>query len=237
MTPDLAAPTFALNLPASFWLGLGVWAVISLLGWWVSQRLRLNAQTGVARWTWLVLSALLFVWLVDIPPLIRFLSGALFLACVIWSLHTVPISFLLGFYFRRQIRSLNVSMVRIQGHGRIHSIGLLSVVIQKDDLSEQALSYTELLQKGLQISDHPPLSEWQITLPNAIDPDALQRFERRLNGMAWFAIHPAPSCWPQANQPKTLIIRATLLRSQDYARVLQLFHRDLRTLSQSHPLS
>ncbi|MEC8276215.1 MAG: hypothetical protein VXZ96_17005 [Myxococcota bacterium] len=237
MMPELDASVLAFNLPTSFWLGLGLWMVISALGWVVSRTFRFDIQSGLTRWIWLFLSAVLFVWLVEIPPLLRFLGGFIFFVFLVWALHTVPISLILGFYYRRKIRALKNSMVRIQGHGRIYSVGLLSVVVQKGDLTEQALSYTELLQKGLQISDHPPLSEWQITLPDAVGPETLQMYERRLRGMAWFAIHPAPSIWPQTNQPKTLIIRATLLRSQDYARVLQLFHRDLRALSKEPPLS
>ena len=98
--------------------------------------------------------------------------------------------FVLGFYFRHKIKTARWTNGLDPRLWSIYSIGILSIVVQKEDLTEASLSYTEILQKGLQISDHPPLSEWQITLSNPISPKAIQIFERRLGNMAWFAIRP-----------------------------------------------
>lgn len=235
MTPLIHSQTIDLMLPSELLFGLLIWTLLTGVGWFLIQKL--NLKTSTTRWSGILLSALFFVILVDIPlPLILFV-GAVLTTFIIWALHTVPISFALGFYFRHKLAQFTPQAARIQGYGRIYSVGILSIVIQKDDLSEHALSYTELLQKGLQISDSPPINEWQITLSDPLSPEAIRVFDRRLSNMAWFSTRTAPSIWPQANRSNTLIIRATLLRERDYARVIQIFHRELRNLSKEYPLS
>lgn len=215
--------------------GLWIWALIIVVAWFAIQLFLPNRNSRLAEWVWLILSILFFFIFVHLPEVFSTLFLAVFTIATVWSLHTVPISFILGFYYRHRISLFDTQAARIQGYGQIYSQSWLGVVIQRHDLSEHSLSYTELLKLGLQISDYAPQSEWHLTLPEPLTPVDLRNFERAISQMAWFSISPAPTIWPQPNQTNTLIVRATLLRSQDYARVIQVFYRTLHTLSQSPP--
>lgn len=234
MTPEISTVIEPLTLTKTV-TGLGWWSGLILVAWFGLHMLMPGKKSRIADWVWLCLSLLLFFIMVDIPKGFSNLVFGVFTIAAVWSFHTVPINFILGFHYRRRFSKFADQRARVQGYGQIRNTGWLGLVTQQQDLSEQALNYSEILKKGLQISGNKAPSEWALVLSKPLTPTELRDFEALVSQMAWFAISPAPTIWPQADHSHTLIVRATLLRSQDHARVIQAFYRTLASLSeQSH---
>lgn len=217
-------PTDLLNSqPQSLW----IWFTLGLI---FAYALLRQPQSRAYR-VFFATSIFLFLGQIFLPPIVLKWGGLIFFAALVWSLHKVPIHFVLGFYYRWVFKHLNSKDIRIQGYGSIFSMGWLGVVVQNKDLSEVSLSYTTLFTEGLHLSNDSPMTEWVLSTPHKFTLKEVVQFESQLKQLPWFQSTPPPSVWMDSQNNQCLVVRGVLLRSQDYATVMQIFYRHLELMT------
>jgi hypothetical protein len=208
--------------PQSLW----IWFVLGLLFGYALLR----QPKSKAYRVFFAACVFLFLSQIFLPPIVLKCGGLIFCAALVWSLHKVPIHFVLGFYYRWAFKRFNSKNIRIQGYGSIFSMGWLGVVVQKSDLSELSLSYTTLFTEGLHLSNDAPITEWVLSKPHQFTHKEVVQFESQLIQLPWFQSTPTPSVWIDSKNNESLVVRGVLLRSKDYATVMQIFYRHLEMM-------